>query len=189
MRRIILSTPTALLFLLASAPVDARAQSPMVAADRLDASPLWAAEINVLWPFIGISEMKCLIPVLGSGDTRGELLTGVYLDYAQIVRPNAGKAFILAGMLGFRQFFFEGLHAEVVVDFGVRHESHHPVDDATLNDLYARVWPMAGYQLDLAQRFYVNARGGAGLLVYRQTHWAEEKKIAIAGDLNLGFRF
>jgi hypothetical protein len=28
-----------------------------------------------------------------------------------------------------------------------------------------------------------------GLLVYRQTHWAEEKKLALAADLNFGAQF
>ncbi len=33
-----------------------------------------AAEVNVLWPFIGVSELKLTIPVVGVGERRGELL-------------------------------------------------------------------------------------------------------------------
>ena len=58
-----------------------------------------------------------------------------------------------------------------------------------LRRCYARAWPAAGYELDLSPRFYVNARARAGLLVYRQTHWSEEKKVVIAGDINIGARF
>jgi hypothetical protein len=148
-----------------------------------------AAEVNVLWPFIGISEMKVLVPLFGGRDFRGELLTGVYLDYAQIVRTDKGKTFIIAPMIGYRQFFAYGIHAELALDIGWRHETGHPGDGATLDDAYVRAWPMAGYQLELSPRFYVNARAGAGLLVYRQTHYDEEKKVSPGGDVNVGARF
>ncbi len=92
-------------------------------------------------------------------------------------------------MVGWRQFFAWGLHAELSIVAGVRHESDHPGDGATLDDLYVRAWPMAGYQLEISPRFYANARAGAGVLVYRQTHYAEEKKLAPAADLNFGARF
>jgi hypothetical protein len=148
-----------------------------------------AAEVNLLWPFIGISELKIVVPLFGDRQLRGELVTGIYLDYAQVVRPDAGKVFIVAPLVGYRQFLTHGLHVEVTINAGIRHEEHHPGDDATLNDLYLRAWPMAGYQLELSSRFYANARAGAGILVYRQTHEAEEKKVALAADVNLGVRF
>lgn len=148
-----------------------------------------AAEVNLLWPFIGISELKVVLPLFGRAAQRAEFVTGMYLDYAQIVRKNAGKAFIIAPILGYRQFLFDGIHVELALTAGVRHESHHPGDDATLNDWYIRAWPAAGYQLEVSPRFYVNSRARVGLLVYRQTHWAEEKKVALAGDINFGARF
>ena len=143
----------------------------------------------MLWPFIGISELKVIVPLFGRGGGRGELVTGMYLDYAQVIRQNAGKAFIIAPIVGYRQFLFNGVHLELAADIGVRHESHHPGDDATLNDFYVRAFPAAGYELELSPTFYVNSRARVGLLVYRQTHWAEEKKVALAGDLNFGARF
>jgi hypothetical protein len=175
---------------LATAGAPARAQAPAPTPPPEPARPAW--EVNVLWPFVGISELKLVLPAAGTSAgprARGEIVTGAYLDYAQFIRPNAGKAFIVAGMLGYRQFFWRGAHAEIAIDLGIRHESHHPGDDATLNDIYARAWPAAGYELDLSPRFYVNARARAGLLVYRQTHWSEEKKVVIAGDINIGARF
>ncbi len=46
--------------------------------------------MNVAWPFIGISELKVLLPLFGGPQLRGELLLGTYADYAQILggRPN-----------------------------------------------------------------------------------------------------
>ncbi len=59
----------------------------------------------------------------------------------------------------------------------------------TFDDIYIRAWLGVGYQYDISPQFYVNARARLGVLVYRETHWDEEKKLAPAGDLNLGVRF
>jgi hypothetical protein len=144
-----------------------------------------AGEVNVLWPLIGISQLKAIIPV----STSGELVTGLYADYAQIVRPNAGKVALIAAIAGWRQFLYRGLHAELTATIGVRHEMNHPGDGMTLNDGYVRAWPMLGYQLDISPRIYVNARGGVGVLVYRQSHWSEERKLAPGADINVGVWF
>lgn len=172
-------------FLTLSRAGHAQTEAPVPATHE----PRPAAEVNVLWPFIGISELKVIVPLFGREGGRGELVTGMYLDYAQVIRQNAGKAFIIAPIVGYRQFLFAGIHVELAADIGVRHESHHPGDDATLNDFYIRAFPAAGYELELSPTFYVNSRARVGLLVYRQTHWSEEKKVALAGDLNFGAHF
>jgi len=146
-----------------------------------------AAEVNVLWPVLGISELKVLVPVTRPGTFRGEVVLGTYLDYAQAIR--SGRAFIIAALPGYRQFLGSGLHVELCATIGVRHETDHPGDGATLNDAYVRAWPTVGYQLELSPRFYANARAMVGILVYRQSHQDEEKKLAPAGDLNVGVRF
>jgi hypothetical protein len=155
--------------------------------------PRPAVEANVLWPFIGIGEFKVLLPLFGNRQFRGELLAGTYADYAQIIggRPNdPGKVFILAPLVGYRQFFTYGIHLELGIIAGVRHEDNYEGQQGmTLNDFYVRAFPMLGWQWELSDRFYANARGGAGILVYRQTHEAEETKVLPAGDINVGFRF
>jgi hypothetical protein len=159
---------------------------PDPAADaRLATRP--AAEVNVLWPVIGISELKVLVPVTDPGPWHGEVIVGSYLDYAQVVR--SGRAFIIAAQPGYRQFLGGGFHVELTATMGIRHEANHPGDGATLNDIYVRAWPTVGYQYDFTPRFYANARALAGILVYRETHQSEEKKLAPAGDVNVGVRF
>ena len=149
-----------------------------------------AGEVNVLWPFIGISELKVVTPVVAeSSSTRGELVLGTYLDYAQIVRPNAGKAFIIAAIVGYRQFLGHGIHIELAPIIGVRHEKDHPSDGMTLDDGYVRAFVGVGYQYDVSPQFYVNARARLGILVYRSSHWDEEKKLAPGADVNVGVRF
>jgi hypothetical protein len=145
-----------------------------------------AGEVNVLWPLIGISEFKAIVPL---GDHRGELVAGIYADYAQIVRPNAGKVTLIAAIAGWRQFLYRGLHLELTATIGIRHELDHPGDGMTLNEGYIRAWPMVGYELALSPRMYVNARAGAGVLVYRETHWSEETKVVPGVDVNFGVWF
>jgi hypothetical protein len=168
------------------------AADPLVGAasggDRLTAEAGPAGEVNVVWPVIGISQLKALIPVTG-GAYRGELVLGTYFDYAQIIRDSGGRAWIVAAQPGYRQFFAGGFHVELTAATGIRHERHHPGDDATLNDIYVRAWPAAGYQLALTSRVYVNVRATVGILVYRETHADEEKRFVPVVDGNLGVRF
>src|ERR1700722_14948209 len=155
--------------------------------------PRPAVETNVLWPFIGISEFKLLLPLFGDRQFRGELLAGTYADYAQILggRPSdPGKVFILAPLVGYRQFFAYGIHLELGVIAGLRHEDNYEGQQGmTLNDFYLREFPMLGWQWALPHRSCATARGGAGILVYRQTPEPEETKVLPAGDINVGFRF
>ena len=152
-----------------------------------------AGEVNVAWPFIGISEFKVLVPLFGGTNLRGELLAGTYADYAQAIggRPkDPGKVWILAPLIGYRQFFAYGIHVEVAAIVGLRHEDNYEGQvGVTLNDFYVRALPMAGWQWELSDRFYLNARVGAGILIYRQTHEGQETKVLPTGDLNFGFRF
>ena len=60
----------------------------------------------------------------------------------------------------------------------------------TLNAFVGRLWTFAGYQRDLSSRWYVNARAGLGVHLWRTDQYgAEERKLIPAGDLNLGARF
>jgi hypothetical protein len=153
-------------------------------ADSINEHSGPAGEVNVLWPLIGISVFKVLVPTTH----RGELVTGVYADYAQVVRPDAGKVALIAGVIGYRQFIAAGFHVELTAIAGVRHEQDHMPDGATLNDGYIRAFPTLGYQHALSPRFYINARGGVGVIVYRETHYSEERKLVPNIDINLGVR-
>ncbi len=148
-----------------------------------------AFEVNVLWPFLGISEMKAILPVFGDRQVRGEVVLGVYLDYAHwLVRPNAGPTALVTALTGYRQFFGYGFHAEAVLATGLRHEEHAPNGGATYDDFYLRLWLAAGWQYEFA-RMYVNVRPRLGILIDRAPHYDLEKKIVPAADVNLGFRF
>ncbi len=152
-----------------------------------------AGEVNLAWPFLGISELKILVPLVGGPSLRGELLAGTYADYAQAIggRPNdPGKVWILAPLVGYRQFIAYGIHVEVAAIVGLRHEDNYEGQaGVTLNDFYVRALPMVGWQGELSERFYVNARVGAGILIYRQTHEDQETKVLPTADLNFGVRF
>jgi hypothetical protein len=157
-----------------------------------------AFEVNVLWPFFpgGIVDLKLLLPVLRADRQllRGELIAGLHSDFAiRVVRDdvNHGKVGQLGVKVGWRQFFAYGLHAEASVDLSWREERQNTHDGTTLEAFTGRLWLLAGWQVDLTERVYLNARGGAGIHLFRVGDiWAHtERLVAAGGDLNLGIRF
>lgn len=152
-------------------------------------------ELNVLWPFFpgGITELRGMVPLVNADqrDWRGELLVGTYADFAnRIIRgPEKGKTAVLAGKIGWRQFFVYGTHLEISANVGWRHEEARP-DGNEFDGVQARVWALAGYQHEFSRSIYANARGGLGVHLYRSDRFASEERVLSPGaDVNLGVRF
>jgi hypothetical protein len=155
-----------------------------------------AVELNLLFAFVGIFDMKLLVPVLrpGERDLRGELVVGAYSDYSwgPLSRPadEYGKVLLLAGRIGYRQHLVHGLHAEASAYLGWRHEEKNVHDGSTVDGFVGRLWLYGGWQRDLSPRFYVNVRGGLGIHLFRTDHLGhKEKELVPAGDVGLGVRF
>ena len=103
---------------------------------------------------------------------------------------DAGRVAILAAKLGYRQFFDYGIHLDVTVNMGWRHEENNPWDGRDIDSFQGRLWAMAGYQHEVSRSFYINIRGGIGVHLWRTDRHADKEKLLIpAGDINLGFRF
>lgn len=172
------------------------ASSPAWADDALAVRRGPSLEVNVLWPFFpgGISEFRVLVPAVrrAAPTWYGDVVVGLYSDFAsRVVRDDShGKVANLSGKLGWRQTLVHGLHAEVTANLGWRHEEHRPPDDATVDGFQIRLWTLAGYQRELSDTIYLNARGGVGVHVYRSDRLAGLERIwAPGGDVNLGVRF
>jgi hypothetical protein len=158
-----------------------------------------AFEVNVLWPFFpgGITDLKVLAPVVrrDRDALRGELVLGLHSDFGwgPLTRPadEYGKVRFLGAKVGYRQFFAYGLHVDLSVNAGLRHEEDNVYDGTTLDSFSSRGWVFAGWQVDLSPRVYTNARGGVGIHVLRvgDPFADTERKYAPGGDLNLGIRF
>jgi hypothetical protein len=71
----------------------------------------------------------------------------------------------------------------------------YPIDDPVVREALREEPPLQRAQAQAvlrvrdSPRFYANARGGPGILVYRQTPEADETKVLPSGDINGGFRF
>lgn len=155
-----------------------------------------ALELNVLFSFVGIFDLRLLIPVVRptQRDFRGELLVGAYSDYSwgPLSRPadDYGKVILLAGKIGYRQHFTHGLQADVSTYLGWRHEEKNVHDGGTLDAFIGRLWLFAGWQRDLGPRFYATFRGGLGVHLFRTDRLGEKERTLVpAGDLGLGVRF
>lgn len=157
-----------------------------------------AFEVNILWPIFpgGLTELKVMFPLLRPAEDtlRGELITGLYSDFSfgPITRPTDryGKVFLIAAKLGWRQFFAYGLHLDVTVHLGWRHEEFNIWDGGTLDGFTGRLWVHGGWQVELTPRVYLNLRGALGVHLFRtDRHGDKERLLAPGGDINLGIRF
>lgn len=178
------------LLVLSSTASTARAE-PNAVVDKQPTRGV-SAETNILWPFYpgGIAEFKVLVPVVGVGSQRGELLTGLHSDFMQRQRLDKGKVNILALKFGYRQYLWRGLHAELSANLGWRSEHQRPSTGESHDDFVISTWGLAGYQLALTNRFYVNTRAGVGYIAYRSTGWPGQRDgVFFASDLNLGVHF
>jgi hypothetical protein len=153
-------------------------------------------EMNVVQPFLGITDAKVLLPIVRttSPTLRGELMLGTYTDYAwgPISRPvnDYGKVWLVGVRPGYREYLAYGFFVDASLVLGLRHEEHDVHDDSTLNGFYGRLWANAGWQWDITDRFFTNVRGGAGLIVFRTDKYgSSEKTWQPAGDVDVGVRF
>lgn len=192
--------PRALALLLLGAlalfPLPAGAETEAAIDDEAEAHQGVAFEVNVLWPFFpgGMTDLKLLVPVANTEtlNWRGELVLGVHSDFGwRFVRDDdAGRVAILAAKLGYRQFFVEGIHLDLTVNAGWRHEEGNPWDGEDIDAFQGRLWSFAGWQTSLGSAAYVNIRAGVGLHLWRTDRFADkEKTLTVAGDVNVGFRF
>ncbi len=155
-----------------------------------------ALEVNLVWPFLGISELKLLFPLVRRAEPtfRGELIAGLVADYGfgPITRPTDkyGKVLLLAGKVGWRQFLALGFHLDVSVNLGWRHEEFNVWDGGTVDGFTGRLWLHGGWQTELTSRVYLNVRGSMGVHLFRTDRFGDkERLLAFGGDLNVGVRF
>ena len=184
---------------------DPPAEAPEATAKKKEKAGSWfdyhrrpAFEVNVLWPFYpgGMVDLKVVIPVVrrARANWRGEIVTGLVSDFGwRFVRDDRdeyGQVAFLGVKLGWRQFFAYGLHLDLTVNGGWRHEVDNPHATGTINSFQGRFWGFAGYQHEFTRRIYANIRGGLGVHLWRTDELAHRERILVpAGDLNLGFRF
>jgi len=157
-----------------------------------------AFEVNVLWPFFpgGLVDLKTLVPVVRTdrADFRGELIVGLHSDFSwgPVSRPvdKYGKVSILGSKVGYRQFLLAGIHVDISVNLGWRHEEKNIRDGGRLDGFVGRAWLFAGYQHEFSPKLYANVRGGGGLHLFRTDRFGDTERVFVpAGDVNLGVRF
>ena len=203
LRACLIAFSTILSVRLARADAPAHAEEPACAPSSIDTAvgeyqrrP--AFEVNVLWPFFpgGLVDLKALVPVARTdrADFRGELIVGLHSDFSwgPVSRPvdKYGKVSILGAKVGYRQFLLAGLHLDISVNLGWRHEEKNIYDGGRLDGFIGRSWLFAGYQHEFTRKLYANIRGGGGLHLFRTDRFGDTERIFVpAGDVNVGVRF
>ena len=154
-------------------------------------------EANVLLPFVGISDLKVLLPARNQKSGKmfeNAWVLGIYADYGwgNLTRAadKYGKVRFIGIKVGWRQFLWKGLHVDATVNMGKRHEENNIYDGTTLNSFTSRGWVFSGWQGNINPRMYYNVRAGLGINIIRtgDRYASTEREFAPALDINLGFR-
>jgi hypothetical protein len=174
----------------------AAAQTPAVAGEAVvaaEASVRRSAgiELNVAWPFLGISEARFVIPVFDTGTQRGAVIAGVHIDYQQRGREDMGLFRNHAAKVGYRHYVWRGLHVEAAFNIGWVHVTNNPVDSMDYDELGLSAWLHVGYEWALGSSYYVNVRPTLGYRLSDQPWPNGVERGFINGiiDANLGLRF
>ncbi len=155
-----------------------------------------ALEINLFLPFLGVTDLKVIVPTLVNkkSNSKQALIFGVFADYSwgNLTRPvnDFGKVRFIGARLGYRQYFWRGIHADAMVNAGHRHEEKNIYDGTTLNSFTSRLWLLGGYQGDISTKLYFNIRAGSGIHITRlgDRFAHTERKVLPAFEVNLGIR-
>lgn len=175
--------------------VSASSVSASGAAEQVEAKPPkqpLSLELNLAWPFLGISEARLLVPLYEASELRGKLVTGIHLDFMQLGRETQGQFRNYAVKLGYRQYFWRGLHAELASNLGWVHLTNNPVSGGDYDALGLSGWLHVGYEWTLGDTFYINARPTLGYRILNNGAWPNSPTSPLINgfvDVNLGMKF
>jgi hypothetical protein len=108
-------------------------------------------EASVLWPALfggRLYTARVMVPLFERGTFRGQLLTGFQFRLPE-VRPDEGTFSEVSGRLGWRQYFIQGLHGEVIFGLGLGMTRNAAFDGRNANSLDLDVVASLGYELRL----------------------------------------
>lgn len=153
-------------------------------------------ELNIFLPFLGVTDLKFIAPINSNKNShfKNALILGIFADYSwgKLTRPvnDFGKVRFIGARLGWRQFFWKGVHMDAILNAGQRHEEKNIYDGSTLNSFTSRLWLLGGIQGDINTKVYFNIRAGAGIHIirYGDAFAYTERKLLPAFEINIGFR-
>lgn len=131
-----------------------------------DTPKKWGIETELVQPFlpdVGIIRIQATYTLTAPEKTQGDLLVGAY------IRPNVKHDVVekineYLFMLGYRQYFWKGLHAEAKSNIGYAWGTRNLIDGKDYNN-FSWFWEAnAGYKFDFANKpnsnFYAIAQFG-----------------------------
>lgn len=154
-----------------------------------------AFEVNLFSAFLGISDLRILIPSSKENvQNNGSLILGFYVDNAwgKVSRPvdKYGKVRFIGTKIGWNQDFGKHLFGEVTLNLGYRHEEKNIYDGSTLNSFSSRAFFVGGGKFNVTETIYCKLGAGVGIHVLRigDKYADTEKKLIPAINLTIGFK-
>jgi hypothetical protein len=162
MKKTILSLAVIFTFL---AGFDAQAQTePKPLENRK-----WGAEFNVVWPFVPGVEIftaKATRSLWTRGNAHGDLTFGLLWRPGTTEDENAAEFSEIGGNLGYRHYFWKGLHAELALYPSFARESENKIDGQDYQGFALTTEFYAGYKFDIFKRqqyaLYLMPQAGIG---------------------------
>lgn len=194
------------------APAGSASSPPPVATDVPPGPPasspearLVGLELNVLWPFIpgvGIYQLRGTVKLWETAGLHGDLVLATNLR-PPIDEENAGSFSEYGGGLGYRQYFWRGLHLELAGYPSYVRLDDNVIDGTTYESFALTLEAYAGYRFLLSElgldeaiawpiEPLINVQVGAGGTAFLSNPWPvreEEPPVFFVGSVLIGAAF
>ncbi len=162
MNKVILSLAICIICLIG---FDVRAQTNQEAND----SKKWGIEFNVVWPFVPGVEIytaKATRTLWTNGNAHGDLTFGFLLRPGTTEDENAEEFSEFGVNIGYRHYFWKGLHAELALYPCFARERINKIDGQDYEGFAMTTEFYAGYKFDILKRtkysIYLMPQAGIG---------------------------
>lgn len=188
-----------------SSPVTTPQDTSTSASTPVDPTKLagnWGLETEVVWPLlpeVGIFTLKGTHTLWGTpGGLRGDAIVGAY------ARPNVSHDVVekideYLGTVGYRQYVWKGLHAEVMTHIGWAGGTKNKIDGKDYSDLSWLLETNVGYRVGFFEPggigtpgkvgFYLAPQAGMVAGIYTNIGPRESSDLFFTGKLIAGMSF
>jgi hypothetical protein len=129
----------------------------------------WGVEFNVVWPFVPGVEIytaKATRTLWAKGNAHGDLTFGFLWRPGTTEDENAEEFSEIGANIGYRHYFWKGLHAELALYPSFAQETKNKIDGQDYEGFAMTTEFYAGYKFDVFNRakysFYLMPQAGIG---------------------------
>lgn len=115
----------------------------------------WGVEFNAVWPFVPVVEIytaKATRTIWTKEKAHGDITFGILLRPGTSKDENAEEFSGFGLTLGYRHYFWKGLHAELALFSSLASEVNNKIDDQDYQGFTVTTEFYTGYRFDVLKR-------------------------------------